>query len=138
MSGVLPPQEGQRVVAWPRLAAGTTRVEVIGALDVVCFEFSRRGADDGWEVYLVREYVRGSAALARELGALDVVCFEVSVGRRDDVCMTTIYMPMRCYGPPNGHYGWLFEADGRWYAGSLEMPDATAPQWLQCKATFDS
>ena len=51
--------------------------------------------------------------------------------------MTTIQMPMRCYGPEIGHYGWLFEADGVWYAGSVEMPDSTTRLWLSCKADFD-
>lgn len=55
-------------------------------------------------------------------------------GSRDNGPMTTIYRPRRCYGPDAGHYGWLFLGpDGRWYSGSLEMPNSCAPNWLHCK-----
>lgn len=50
--------------------------------------------------------------------------------------MNTIYRACRCYGPPAGHYGWLFKANGAWFAGSLEMPASTAPNWLLCKGEF--
>ncbi len=83
----------------------------------------------------------GSGALgAQDPEGLEAAAAPVDVTAQvQDGDMAMIYMPWRCYAPPGGHPGWLFEVDDTWYAGSLEMHHVDeTPQWISCKWTFNS